>query len=162
MAQDRNVVRSRSAAALAHQCGNGELTNKQKNWYRIRVFGDDRHRGDLPRGETCIGKDIRRAYWFYPKVQSRSGRNAATSHRAKLGHPKTPARWSFFKSRTQTRRCVGGSRVLPFLGRTGRPFRDPKVKTQPLFAAGSTSPDDALKKIPASHGAIPPVFSNSA
>src|SRR5262249_37236700 len=28
---NRNVVRSRSAAALAHRCGNGELTNKQKN-----------------------------------------------------------------------------------------------------------------------------------
>ena len=27
---NRNVVRSRPAAALAHQCGNGELTNKQK------------------------------------------------------------------------------------------------------------------------------------
>ena len=84
---NRNVVRSGSAAALAHQCGNGELTNKQKNWYRIRVFGDDRHRGDLPRGERCIGKVIRRAYWFHAKVQSRSGRNAATSRRAKLGHP---------------------------------------------------------------------------
>ena len=41
---NRNVVRSRPAAALAHQCGNGELTNEQKNWYRIRVHGDDRHR----------------------------------------------------------------------------------------------------------------------
>jgi len=41
---NRNVVRSRPAAALAHQCGDGELTNKQKNWYRIRVYGDDRHR----------------------------------------------------------------------------------------------------------------------
>jgi hypothetical protein len=27
---NRNVVRSRPAAALAHQCGNSELTNKQK------------------------------------------------------------------------------------------------------------------------------------
>ena len=66
---NRNVARSRPAVALAHQCGNGELTNKQKNWYRIRVFGDDRHRDDLPRGETCIGKDIRRAYWLYAKVE---------------------------------------------------------------------------------------------
>jgi hypothetical protein len=75
---NRNVVRSRPEAALAHQCGNGELTNKQKNWYRIRVFGDDRHRDDLPRGETCIGKGIRKAYWLYAKVESRSERNAAT------------------------------------------------------------------------------------
>src|SRR5262249_51796374 len=67
---NRSVVRSRSAAALAHQCGNGELTNKQKNWYRIRVFGDDRHKGDLPRVETCIGKVILRAYWLYAKVES--------------------------------------------------------------------------------------------
>jgi hypothetical protein len=65
---NRNVGRTRPATALAHQCGNCELTYKQKNWYRIRVFGDDRHRGDLPRGETCIGKDIRRSYWFYAKV----------------------------------------------------------------------------------------------
>ena len=75
---NRNVVRSGPEAALAHQCGNGGLTNKQKNWYRIRVFGDDRHRDDLPRAERCIGKGIRRAYWFYAKVESRSERNAAT------------------------------------------------------------------------------------
>ena len=113
---NRDVARSRPAVALAHQCGNGELTNKQKNWYRIRVFGDDRHRDDLPRGETCIGKDIRRAYWFYAKVESRSDRDAVT--------------------RSMRRR----RRVLSFLGRTGRPFSDRKVKTQPLFAAGSTKP----------------------
>jgi hypothetical protein len=53
---NRYVVRSRPTAALAHQCGNGELTNEQKNWNRICVFGDDRHRDDLPRGWTCIGK----------------------------------------------------------------------------------------------------------
>jgi hypothetical protein len=52
---NRNVVRSRLAAAVAHQCGSDELTNKQKNWYRIRIFGDDRHRRDL------YSKDIRRA-----------------------------------------------------------------------------------------------------
>ena len=40
-----------------------ELTNKQTNWYRIRVFGDDRHRDDL------YTKDIRRTYWFYAKVE---------------------------------------------------------------------------------------------
>ena len=76
---NRNVVRSRPAAALAHQCGNGELTNKQKNWYRIRLFGDDHHRDDLPRGETCIGKGIRKAYWFYAKVELRSERNVTRS-----------------------------------------------------------------------------------
>ena len=70
----------RTAAALAHQCGNGELTNKQKNWYRIRVFGDDRHRGDLPRGETCIGKDIRRSYWFYAKVGMAGDGGTATQY----------------------------------------------------------------------------------
>ena len=53
---NRYVVRSRPTAALAHQCGNGELTNEQKNWNRICVFGDDRHRDDLPRRWTCIGK----------------------------------------------------------------------------------------------------------
>ena len=58
---NRSVVRSRPAAALADQCGNGELTNKQKSWYRIRVFGDDRHKDDLPHGGTCIGKIILRA-----------------------------------------------------------------------------------------------------
>ena len=40
-------VRSRPAGAVAHQCGNDELTNKQKNSYRIRIFGDDHHRRDL-------------------------------------------------------------------------------------------------------------------
>jgi hypothetical protein len=84
---NRNVVRSRPAAALAHQCGNAELTNKQKNWYRIRVFGDDRHRDALPRRETCIGKVIRRAYLFYAKVKSRSEGNAATRSQSELGHP---------------------------------------------------------------------------
>jgi len=73
---NRDVARSRPAAALAHQRGNGELTNKQKNWYRIRDFGDDRHRDDLPRGD--IGKGIRKAYWFYAKVETRFERNAAT------------------------------------------------------------------------------------
>jgi hypothetical protein len=48
--------------------------------------------------------------------------------------------------------------VLSFLGRTERPLSDPKVKTQPLFAAGPTSPDGAMyKRIPAPHRAIPSV-----
>jgi hypothetical protein len=46
---------------VAHR---NELTNKQRNWYRIRVFSDDRHRDDL------YSKDIRRAYWFYAKVET--------------------------------------------------------------------------------------------
>jgi len=77
---NRNVLRSRPATVLVHQCGNCELTNKQKNWYRIRVFGDDRHRGDLPRGETCIGKDIRRSYWFYAKVGMAGDGGTATQY----------------------------------------------------------------------------------
>jgi hypothetical protein len=67
---NRNVVRSRPAAALAHQRDYGELTNKQKNWYRIRVFGDDRHRA-ICRAGRRYSKDIRRAYWFYAKVENR-------------------------------------------------------------------------------------------
>jgi hypothetical protein len=30
--------------------------NEQTNWYRICIFCDDRHRGDLPREETRITK----------------------------------------------------------------------------------------------------------
>jgi len=56
-----------TTAALAHQCGNGELTNEQKNWNRICVFGDDRQRDDLPRGETCIAKAIRGDIGSTPK-----------------------------------------------------------------------------------------------
>lgn len=41
--------------------------NKQTNWYRIRIFCDNRHRGDLPRTETRITKDIRMAYQLYAK-----------------------------------------------------------------------------------------------
>jgi hypothetical protein len=41
-----------------------ELTNEQRNQYRIRVFGDDRHRDDL------YTKAIRRDYWFYAKVET--------------------------------------------------------------------------------------------
>jgi len=52
---NRNVVQSRPATALAHQCGNGELTNEQKNCYRIRVFGDDRHTDDLYRQRYTKG-----------------------------------------------------------------------------------------------------------
>jgi hypothetical protein len=48
---------------------NIELTNKQTNWYRFRIFRDDRHRGDLPRGETRITKDIRMACRLYAKVK---------------------------------------------------------------------------------------------
>ena len=53
--------RSLSDSASA-SIANDQLTNKQRNWYRIRVFGDDRHRDDL------YTKDIRGAYWFYAKV----------------------------------------------------------------------------------------------
>jgi hypothetical protein len=45
-----DVMRSGPAGALVHRCGNDEI----KNWYRIRPFGDDRHRGALSREETCI------------------------------------------------------------------------------------------------------------
>ena len=55
------------------KCGNGELTNKQKNWYRIRVFGDDRHRDDLPRAGKRVWQTIRKADWFYTKVGVLSG-----------------------------------------------------------------------------------------
>src|SRR6516162_1587253 len=75
---NRTVVRSRPAEGLAHQCGNGELTNKQKNWYRIRVFGDDRHRDDLPRGETCIPRLYAGRTGSMRKWSRRSERDAAT------------------------------------------------------------------------------------
>jgi hypothetical protein len=32
------------------------LTDKQKDDYRIRIFGDDRHMTDLPRGGTRVPK----------------------------------------------------------------------------------------------------------
>jgi hypothetical protein len=44
-------------SSMADCCTEKLLTKQQtKNWYRIRVFGDDRHKDDLPREETCIGK----------------------------------------------------------------------------------------------------------
>ena len=70
-------------AETLHQCGKREITNKQTIWYQIRIFGDDQHVGDLPREETPITEDIRRAYWFYAKVEiarsnvSRRGRRQA-------------------------------------------------------------------------------------
>ena len=58
----------------------------------------------------------------------------------------------FFINGTQQGDASQAALWYPFLGRTGRPFRDPKVKTPPLFAAGSTSPHSAVNKIAAPHG----------
>ena len=73
---DRKVVRSGQRQRL--RINNGELTNKQKNWYRIRVFGDDRHRDDLPRGETCIPRIYAGRTGSMRKWSRRSERDAAT------------------------------------------------------------------------------------
>ena len=47
-----NLPDPRHLAETLHQCGNHKLMNKQTIWYRIRIFGDHQHMGDLPRGAT--------------------------------------------------------------------------------------------------------------
>src|SRR5262249_21317538 len=61
------------------------------NWYRIRVFGDDRHRDYLPRAETCIGKDIRRSYWFYAKVGMAGDGSTVTQYICDDHHSSLPS-----------------------------------------------------------------------
>jgi hypothetical protein len=62
-------MRHRTNIFALDQKGSQQMLNKQTNWYRIRIFCDDRHRGDLPRGETRITKDIRMGHGLYAKVK---------------------------------------------------------------------------------------------
>jgi hypothetical protein len=74
----QKTVLERSASA---SIASDELTNKQRNWYRIRVFGDDRHRDDL------YNKDIRRAYWFYAKVETSRADRTGRPKKSSLPYP---------------------------------------------------------------------------
>jgi hypothetical protein len=62
-------MRHRTNIFASDQKVGQQMLNKQTNWDRIRIFCDDRHRGDLPRGETRITKDIRMGYRLYAKVK---------------------------------------------------------------------------------------------
>jgi hypothetical protein len=73
------------------RCGNCELINKQAIWYRIRIFGDDQHLGDLPRVDG-----------FYAKVEiAHSKVSRATTAWQSLAAPLTtlsaiaPAAWRY-------------------------------------------------------------------
>ena len=46
----RSAPKRRRCATLAHQCGSNELTDKEKNWYRIRFLVT------IVTDETCIAK----------------------------------------------------------------------------------------------------------
>jgi hypothetical protein len=80
---NRDVVRRRPTAVVHASSGNGELTTKRKNWYRIRVFSDGRHRGDAPRGE-----DVYRRYTQGLLVLCESGVafRDECGHEGELGH----------------------------------------------------------------------------
>jgi hypothetical protein len=134
-------LRSRPAAAVAHQCGDGELTNKRKNWNRIRVFGDDRHRGQFAAREMCIGKDIRRAYPIYAKVDF--------AFREECSHERTgqtkgaPARCSFLKTGRKQDHAPGEAVCYTFAVGLGVPFGT-QSEDPTTLRAGSTSPDGAI------------------
>jgi hypothetical protein len=60
-----------------------KLINKQIIWYRIRIFCDSRHRGNLPRRETCIARrhagltsSMRKWILLVPKYRACGGHQA--------------------------------------------------------------------------------------